>query len=93
LTPQLLLQGGFAFDQSPVTDNNRTSRVPDSNRYEIAIGAQYDILPNMTLQVAYLHAFFDSAPVRTQASATSGVLVGTYNNAADTASLGIKYRF
>ncbi|HYZ24083.1 MAG TPA: outer membrane protein transport protein [Rhodopila sp.] len=93
LTPQLMLQGGFSFDQSPVTDSNRTSRIPDSNRYDIGVGAQYDILPNMTLQVAYLHAFFDSAPVRTQASATSGVLVGTYSNSADTASLGIRYRF
>ena len=93
LTPQLLLQTGFAFDESPVQDGNRNSRIPDSNRYEIAIGAQYDVLPNMTLQVAYLHAFFDAAPVRTQASATSGVLIGSYSSSADTASLGIKYKF
>lgn len=93
LTPALLLQGGFGFDESPVTDQNRTSRIPDSNRYEIGIGAQYDILPNLTLQVAYAHVFFASAPVTTQASATSGILTGKYSNAADTASLGVKYRF
>ena len=40
----LLLQCGFAFDQSPVTDSNRTSRIPDSNRYDLSIGAQYDDL-------------------------------------------------
>jgi long-chain fatty acid transport protein len=93
VTQELMLQGGFGFDESPVTDSNRTSRIPDANRYLIGVGAQYDVLPNVTLQVAYAHVFFDSAPVTTQASATSGVLVGTYNNAANTASLGVKVRF
>jgi long-chain fatty acid transport protein len=93
VAPELMLQGGFGFDESPVTDSNRTSRIPDANRYLIGVGAQYDILPNVTLQVAYVHVFFDSAPVSTQASATSGVLAGTYNNAANTASLGVRVRF
>jgi long-chain fatty acid transport protein len=93
LTKQLMLQGGIGFDQSPVTDSNRTSRVPDSNRYILSIGAQYDILPNVTLQVAYAHIFFDSAELTSQASTTSGVLVGKYTDAADTASLGVKVRF
>ncbi len=88
-----MLQCGFAFDQSPVTDSNRTSRVPDSNRYDISIGAQYEIAANVTVQVAYAHVFFASAPVSTQASATSGVLVGSYSNSANTAALGVKVRF
>jgi long-chain fatty acid transport protein len=93
LTRQLMLQAGAGFDQSPVTDSNRNTRVPDSNRYELAVGAQYDVLPNTTLMAAYLHSFFASAPVTTQANATSGVLVGTYTAAADVASLGVKIRF
>jgi long-chain fatty acid transport protein len=93
LTPQLMLQGGAGFDQSPVTDQNRTTRIPDANRFPIGIGAQYEILPNLTLQVAYSHLFFPSAPTATQATATSGVLIGTYSNAANTASFGVKWRF
>jgi long-chain fatty acid transport protein len=93
LTTGLLLQGGFGFDQSPVTDSNRTSRVPDSDRYILGIGAQYTILPNLTVQVAYAHVFFASAPVSSQASATSGLLAGRYSASAETASLGVKYRF
>jgi long-chain fatty acid transport protein len=93
LTQQLMLQGGIGFDQSPVTDSNRTSRIPDSNRYLLSIGAQYAVLPNVTLQVAYSHIFFDSAELTSQASTTSGVLVGKYTDAADTASLGVKVRF
>jgi long-chain fatty acid transport protein len=93
LTPALMLQCGAGFDQSPVTNQNRTSRIPDADRYPIGVGAQYDVLPNLTLQVAYSHLFFASAPVTTQASTTSGVLIGTYSNAADTASIGVKWRF
>jgi long-chain fatty acid transport protein len=93
LTKTLMLQSGVGFDQSPVTESNRTSRIPDSNRYEVSIGAQYEILPNLTLQVAYAHIFFASAEVVSEASTTSGVLVGKYADSADTASLGVKYRF
>jgi long-chain fatty acid transport protein len=93
LTKALMLQGGVGFDQSPVTESTRTSRIPDSNRYLINIGAQYEVLPNLTLQVAYSHIFFDSAELTSQASTTSGVLVGKYTSSADTASLGVKYRF
>ncbi|HET6306168.1 MAG TPA: outer membrane protein transport protein [Rhodopila sp.] len=93
LTRTLMLQGGGGFDQSPVTDSNRTSRIPDSNRYEIAIGAQYQVLPNLTLQAAYAHIFFASAEITSVSSTTSGTLVGKYSTSADTASLGVKYRF
>lgn len=93
LTRELMLQGGVGYDQSPVTDSNRTSRIPDSDRYLVSIGAQYDILPNLTLQVAYSHIFFASAELTSQASTTSGVLIGKYTNFADTGSLGVKYRF
>ena len=93
LTRELMLQGGIGFDESPVTDSNRTSRIPDSNRYLIGIGAQYDVLANLTVQVAYAHVFFDSAAVTTQATTTSGILTGKYSSAANTVSLGAKYRF
>jgi long-chain fatty acid transport protein len=91
--PDLLLQCGFSFDQTPVSDSNRNSRIPDSNRYDLAIGAQYEVSANVTVQAAYAHVFFAAAPVNTQASATSGILIGSYSNSANTASLGVKVRF
>lgn len=89
VTPALLLQGGLAYDQSPVTDANRTSRIPDSNRYLLGIGAQYEVLPGLTVQAAYLHVFFASAPISAQPYGFSG----SYDDSADTVSLGMKYRF
>lgn len=93
VTPDLMLQTGVAYDQSPVDMAYRTSRIPDSSRYILSFGAQYDILPNLTVQGAYAHVFFASQQVMTAASPTSGVLIGKYSNSAETASLGLKYKF
>ena len=49
LTKTLMLQTGAGYDQSPVTDFEPYPRIPDSNRYEISIGAQYQVMPNLTL--------------------------------------------
>jgi len=93
VTEKLLLQTGVAYDESPVTLSNRTSRIPDSDRVILGVGAQYDILPNVTVQAAYAHVFFASQPISNAASATSGLLVGKYSSSAETASLGFKVRF
>jgi long-chain fatty acid transport protein len=90
---RLLLQTGVAFDQSPVTNQVRTSAIPDSDRVILSLGAQYDVLPNLTLQLAYAHIFFTAAPIAYAASPTSGVLVGKYSNSADTLSAGAKVKF
>ncbi len=93
VTDKLTLQGGFAFDESPVTDANRTTRLPDANRYELSVGVQYAVLPNVTLQAAYLHGFVEGASISNAASATSGVIQGRYSNSIDTWSLGAAVRF
>ena len=50
-------------------------------------------MPNLTLQLAYSHIFFDGAPIDNSALPTAGVLIGKYSTSANTASAGIKYRF
>jgi long-chain fatty acid transport protein len=76
-----------------VTPANRTTRLPDSNRVLLNVGAQYDVLPNVTLQVAYSHVFFANAPINSAASPTSGIMIGEYSISADSASLGAKIKF
>ncbi|WBO59893.1 outer membrane protein transport protein [Acidocella sp. MX-AZ03] len=70
LSERLMLQAGFAFDQSPVTDSNRTSRVPDANHYDIGVGAQYKLTPATTFQLAYGHVFTPGGSVNTTASSS-----------------------
>ncbi len=63
----LLLQTGFSYDQSPVPDFYRTTRVPDSDRYNLGVGVTWSVLPNVNLQAAYLHTFFANAPISNSA--------------------------
>jgi long-chain fatty acid transport protein len=93
MTEKLLLQAGFAYDESPVTDSNRTTRIPDSDRYNLGVGATYSVLPTVNLQAAYVHAFFSGASIDNAASATSGVITGKYSVRADTFSLGATVKF
>jgi long-chain fatty acid transport protein len=92
-TDKLLLQAGLYYDESPVTDANRTSRLPDNNRYGTGFGLTYAALGNVDLQVAYLHVFYPTGTIKETTSPTSGTLVGRYSLSANAASIGIRVRF
>lgn len=97
LSERLMLQAGFAFDQSPVTDSNRTSRVPDANHYDIGVGAQYKLTPATTFQLAYGHVFTPGGSVNTTASSSlptpSGTLVGNYSASDNSVTAGVTMKF
>ena len=92
-TDKLLLQAGLYYDESPVTDANRTSRLPDNNRYGIGVGLTYAAFGKVDLQVAYLHVFFPTGTINETASPTSGTLIGKYSLSTNAASIGIRVRF
>ncbi len=80
---------GLAYDQSPASDLYRTPRIPDQDRYWVAVGAQYQITPKDTIDFGYAHLFVPDAPVN-QVAHGMGSLVGTYSNEVDI--LGIQYQ-
>jgi long-chain fatty acid transport protein len=92
-TDKLLLQGGLYYDESPVTNANRTSRLPDNNRYGIGVGLTYAAFRNVDLQAAYLHVFFPTPTINETTSPTSVTLVGKYSVSTNVASIGIRVRF
>lgn len=63
-TDALRLRAGFAFDPTPVRDETRTPRIPDSDRYWASIGASWRVTPNMELTAAYTHIFARDTTVR-----------------------------
>ena len=57
-TPCWILRAGTAYDQSPVKSaDTRTFRLPDSNRYWLAVGAGYEINKSLTIDAGYSHLF------------------------------------
>jgi len=89
----VLIQGGIAYDESPVTFRTRTTRIPDSDRFQIGTGVQYDVTSRLALQLAYSHMFFTGGPILNSATPGAGLIVGKYSDSADTASIGARLRF
>jgi long-chain fatty acid transport protein len=46
---KLMLQAGFAYDSSPVDDEDRTADMPMDEQIRIAAGLEYKFRPNVTL--------------------------------------------
>lgn len=97
LTDRIMLQAGFAYDESPVTDSNRTSRVPDANHYDLGFGAKYMITPATTFELAYGHVFTPGGSINTTASSSlptpSGTLVGDYSASDNSITAGVTMKF
>jgi long-chain fatty acid transport protein len=74
------LRGGLAYDQSPVRDAQRTPRLPDSDRYWVATGAQYAYSPQLKLDIGLAYLWIDNASSNQNAGnqAQSGLIKGNY---------------
>jgi len=53
VNPRLTLRGGFAFEKSPITDQVRTPRLPDNDRYWLSFGATHPLSDRLFLDVGY----------------------------------------
>lgn len=85
-----LFRLGTAYDQSPVRNELRSTRIPDSDRYWLAIGGRYNFNPCLRLDFGYSHVFFRNAVVNDTAPLSTNPRVqgrqqlnGTVRSAAD----------
>ena len=90
--PNWTIRGGFAFDPTPVRDQFRTARIPDSDRYWLAAGVGYKWTADLRFDAAYVHIFANSAPID-EVSQTGDMLTGRYSNHIDIVSLSATLRF
>lgn len=52
-----MLRMGGGYDQTPTVDAYRSLRLPDTNRWALAIGAHYQALPTLGFDAGYTHLF------------------------------------
>lgn len=88
---RLTLRAGLAYDESPTEDEHRTTRVPDSDRTIIALGASYQLTDALQLDAGYQHLIFDDAPIN-HVGSTGDRVVGEYDNVADIVGLSLTWR-
>jgi long-chain fatty acid transport protein len=92
--PNLMLQAGIGFDESAVTDNTRSPRLPGRDTLILGLGFTYEIQPNASIQTAFLHDFgVGPDRINYSANATAGVLTGSYTTSASVIAVGVNWRF
>jgi len=88
---RLTLRAGLAYDQSPTENAHRTTRVPDSDRTIIALGASFMATDAIQIDAGYQHLIFDDAPIN-HVGSTGDRVVGEYDNVADIVGLSLTWR-
>ena len=85
---------GVAFDQTPVT-SHPTPRLPDSDRWWLAIGGEYKWTPNLKFDAGFVYIFADSPGFNQNLGSTPtyGLINGTYDVSTTIFSLQATYTF
>ena len=60
---RLTLRAGTMLDESPITDEFRTTRVPDGDRTWASAGLSYAISDRFSASLAYAHVFVKAEPI------------------------------
>ena len=93
---------GYAHDESPVPDEFRTVRIPDSDRDWFTLGASYSPSPSMTVDFGYAYLTGDDAPIfettviaapPTAPGIVTSTLSGDYDGEAHIFGIGAQWRF
>ena len=94
---QWMFRGGIAFDQSPVRDEFRTPRLPDSDRTWLSAGMQYKWSPALKLDVGATYIFVKDMSINKNgdppSTSTYGLLKGNYSNDVVIVSGQVTYSF
>ncbi len=85
LTDQWLLRGGVGYDENPTNAVDRNLRLPDGNRFALAIGAHYQASRCIGLDVGYTHLFIDNGGINNTVifGPQTDTTIGTTSNYAN----------
>ena len=91
----LTLRVGVAYDITPIRNKFRTARLPDQDRYWIAVGGSYAFNYWLSADLGYAHIFVRDAEIN-ESIATGSIthqLNGQYDAAVDIVSMQVNVKF
>lgn len=91
MSERLSLRGGVAYDEAPVSDVDRTPRIPDGARTWIAVGGQYRLSEKSALDFGYAHLFVNDPGLQSTGGGTT--LTGEYDSQVDILSAQYTHSF
>lgn len=74
LNPQWTLRGGVALDEQPMSDSNRSVRLPAGDRKIFSLGGTWAAMKSFDVDLSYMYIKEDSAAVNQQTTTLSGGL-------------------
>ncbi len=90
---RITLRTGVARDQTPVSSAElRTPRVPDSDRTWFALGVQWNMSKQATLDAGYAHLFVDKTTINNKEENTGYLITGDVKSRVDIASLQLTWK-
>lgn len=92
LNRQWVLRTGLTLDQSPTNNTDRSPRIPTGDRTIFSLGAGYDVMPSLTIDVAYAYLKEESVKVDNRSDLGQSYSA-KYVNRANGFGLGTTYRF
>lgn len=94
LTEKWTLRCGFTFDERTVTvHGDKTTSMPDSNRFWACCGFSYKWNENLTVDFGFNHIFFEPSHIEQAEPVSKKTLKGKYTGYTNLVSLGVKYQF
>ncbi len=85
-------QFGVAYDTSPVPDQDRTFRIPDSDRIWLSAGAKIDLDDKSELTLGYTHILAEDVDVN-ETSASGGTVSAEFESSVNILTVGYKRKF
>jgi long-chain fatty acid transport protein len=97
-TERLTIRGGVGYEISPITDQVRTPRLPDNDRFWASIGASWNLNKAIRIDFAYTHLWIKDPNINITAASGnpwfSGIpYVGTVDAQTDLLSGSLVVRF
>ncbi len=85
------LRAGVGLEHAPVNDDNRTVRLPDSDRTWTSIGATYALDERMSFDVSYAHLFAKNGTITTPAAGV-GTFYADTKGRVDIFAVGVNFK-
>jgi long-chain fatty acid transport protein len=103
LNDNVTLRGGAAYDQTPVRDTTlRHPALPDEDRTQLSFGANWELSPNSSIDLAYSYLHFKDAegnyknscsPLTAGCTGNGELTKGTWQTHLSLVGLAYNYKF
>lgn len=98
-TERLTVRGGLGYEISPITDQVRTTRLPDNDKFWTSVGLSWKVAPFAHFDLAYTHLFVKDTNINISAASGnpsfngSVTYIGTADSHVDIFSASLVVRF